>query len=62
MMFDFESKVEALTENYGLEKLLEMNDISEAYVVRLLIDRQMIDLEEYFYLDEEMREWERSGE
>lgn len=62
MMFDFESKVAALTENYGLEMLLEQNDIAESYVVRLLIDKQLINMDDYFYLDAEMKEWERMEE
>lgn len=61
-MFDFESKVAALTENYGLEMLLEQNDIAESYVVRLLIDKQLINMDDYFYLDAEMKEWERMEE
>ena len=62
MMFDFESKIAALTDNYGLELLLEQNDIAEAYVVRLLVDKGLIDMDNYFYLDEEMTEWERFEE
>jgi hypothetical protein len=62
MMFDFETKVEALTENYGLELLLEQNDIAEEYVVRLLLDKGLINMDNYFYLDVEMTEWERMEE
>jgi len=62
MMFDFESKVEALTDNYGLELLLEQNDISEAHVVRMLINEDLIKMENYFFLDVEMSEWERMEE
>jgi len=61
-MFDFETKVEALTENYGLELLLEQNDIAEEYVVRLLLDKGLINMDNYFYLDVEMTEWERMEE
>ena len=61
-MFDFETKVEALTENYGLELLLEQNDIAEGYVVRLLLDKGLINMDNYFYLDVEMTEWERMEE
>ena len=61
-MFDFESKLIALVDNYGLMLLLEMNDISEETVVKYLIDEGLIDLDNYFNLDAELEEWERIEE
>ena len=61
-MFDFESKLIALIDNYGLMLLLEMNDISEETVVKYLIEEGLIDLDNYFNLDAELEEWERIEE
>jgi hypothetical protein len=61
-LFDFESKLIALVDNYGLMLLLEMNDISEETVVKYLIDEGLIDLDNYFNLDAELEEWERIEE
>ena len=43
-MFDFNSKLEALVENYGLELLLEQNDITPEFIIRFLIDEKLINL------------------
>lgn len=61
-MFDFESKLRALAENYGLALLLEQNEVAEEAVIKLLIDEGLIDVEEYFYLDVEMEIWEEMEE
>lgn len=61
-MFDFESKIAALTDNYGLETLLDLNEISVETVVRLLVDEGLIDLDEYFNFDAEYEAWERMEE
>lgn len=61
-MFDFESKLTALVENYGLMLLLEQNDVSEETVIKFLIDEGLIDLENYFNTDTEMDYWKEQEE
>jgi len=61
-MFDLDSKLRALVENYGLELLLEQNEISERLIVEHLVDEGLIDLDDYFNLDAEMAEWKRVEE
>jgi len=62
VMFDLESKLNALIENYGLALLLEQNDIAEYVVVLFLVEEGYIDLADYFNLDAEMEEWKRIEE
>ena len=61
-MFDYESKLTALVENYGLMLLLEQNEITEEFVIRFLVDEGLIDFDEYINVDEEMQEWKRIEE
>ena len=61
-MFDYDSKIRALVQNYGLELLLEQNEIAEEYVVAWLVDEKRIDVEDYFNLDAELEEWKRIEE
>jgi hypothetical protein len=61
-MFDFESKLKALVENYGLLHLLEENEITEEYVVKFLLDEGLINFDDYINLDEEIKEWKRIEE
>ena len=61
-MFDYESKLTALVENYGLMLLLEQNEITEEFVIRFLVDEGLIDFEEYINVDAEMQEWKRIEE
>ena len=61
-MFDLDSKIRALIQNYGLELLLEQNEIPEEFVVAWLIDEKRIDVEDYFNLDAELQEWKRIEE
>lgn len=56
-MFDYDSKLKALVENYGLMLLLEQNDITEERVIDWLIDERLIDLDDYFNTDTEMEYW-----
>ena len=56
-MFDYDSKLRALVENYGLLLLLEQNDISEEKVIEWLIEERLIDLEDYFNMDAELEHW-----
>lgn len=61
-MFDYDSKLRALVENYGLLLLLEQNDITEERVIEWLIDERLIDLEDYFNTDAEMEHWKELEE
>ena len=61
-MFDLDSKIRALVENYGLGLILEQNEISERLIIEYLIDEKLIDLDDYFNLDAEMAEWKRIEE
>lgn len=61
-MFDYSSKIAALANNYGLEVLIEQNEISEETIIRLLVDEGLIDFEDYFFLDVEYEIWERMEE
>lgn len=61
-MFDYDSKLRALVENYGLMLLLEQNDITEERVIEWLIDERLIDLEDYFNTDTEMEYWKELEE
>ena len=61
-MFDLASKIRALVQNYGLELLLEQNEIPEEFVVAWLVEEKRIDVEDYFNLDAELQEWKRIEE
>ena len=61
-MFDLDSKLRALVENYGLMLLLEQNDISEYLVIEWLVDEELIDLDDYFNFDAEMEHWKEQEE
>jgi hypothetical protein len=61
-MFDLESKLIALAENYGLAFLLEQNDISNYVVIKFLVEEGLIDMDDYFNLDVEIEEWKRVEE
>lgn len=61
-MFDLDSKIRALVENYGLVLLLEQNDISEGVIVEWLVDEGFIDLDDYFNFDAEMNHWKEQEE
>lgn len=39
-MFDLASKIRALVQNYGLELLLEQNEIPEEFVVAWLVEEK----------------------
>jgi hypothetical protein len=61
-MFDLESKIRELVDNYGLTLLLEQNDISERFVIKYLVLEGFIDVDDYFNLDAELAEWKRVEE
>jgi len=43
-----DEQLELLILSYGLEKILEDNDIEQEYVLRWLIEEAMIDADKYF--------------
>lgn len=43
-----EDKVDLLIASYGLERLLEDNDLTEEVVLTVLIEKGLVDLGEYF--------------
>lgn len=45
--------IKLLLDSYGLDLLLEENDITQEIVLEILINRKLINLEDYFNLDEE---------
>lgn len=47
-----EQMIKMLLDSYGLEELLEENDITEEVVVEILINRRLINLEDYFDLED----------
>lgn len=61
-MFDLESQLQALVQNYGLTYLLEENEITEYYVIKFLVEEEMIDLRDYFNTDAEMKHWKEQEE
>jgi len=58
MMFDLESKINVLAEDYGLEALIEMLDITPYAVVNSLIQTGLLDTDEIIRLTEELEWWE----
>ena len=48
-----EEAIEHLCEDYGLESLLDMNDIEPQVVIELLIREGLIDLEEFSWETED---------
>ena len=61
-MFDFESKINALVENYGLSLILEQKEISEFHVIKVLVENDLVDLDDYFNLDNEYKAWKEQEE
>ena len=60
-MFDLESKIQTLAQDFDLEWLLEENDISVAHVIRLLVEEGLLDPHEYIDTtneEETWKEWE----
>lgn len=48
-----EDKLELLIESFGLENLLDCNDIRHERVLELVIEMGWVDLNDYFYEDVE---------
>lgn len=53
-----DNKIDLITEMYGLEFLMEQNDISEFDVVKMLVERNLIDIEDYFFTDTDLSDEE----
>jgi len=59
-----EQRINIVLNSYGLDMLLEQNDIEEYAVVALLVRRGLLCLEDYFYVDipeGDLDEWDREG-
>tara|TARA_R100001460_G_scaffold47467_1_gene85245 strand:+ start:12925 stop:13110 length:186 start_codon:yes stop_codon:yes gene_type:complete len=61
-MFDEESKIRALADNYDLEFLLAESDVRVIHVIKYLVDEGFLDLDDYFNFDAEIEEWRRIEE
>lgn len=48
-----EDKFAVLAEHYGLDTVLEQNDLTPEDVIRILHRAGLIDLDDYFYEDKE---------
>jgi len=46
-----ESRIQILADNYPLEDLLEQNDVEVYAVVKWLVSEDLIDLDDYFFVD-----------
>ncbi len=51
-----DDKIKMLLDSYDLEFLLDENDITDEYVLRWLLDNDMLELTDYF------DEWEEEDE
>jgi beta-N-acetylglucosaminidase len=61
-MFDLDSKIRTLAQDFDFEWLLEENDISLEHVIRLLVDEGLLDPNEYVDTtneEEEIERWEQ---
>ena len=56
-MFDYESKLDTLAEDFDLIWLLEENDISIRHVIKLLVEEGLIDPNKYIDVYNEERTW-----
>jgi hypothetical protein len=62
MAMMFEDMIDALVYNYGLELLMEQNDLTEEDVVKQLVNSGLIDTGDYFYSDAEEANWENDDD
>jgi hypothetical protein len=51
---DLPRKLELLAKDYGLQEIMEQNDIEEEFVLGILYNEGLFDMEDYFYEDEEI--------
>jgi len=57
-VFDLESKINVLAEDFGLECLVEMLDLTPYAVVQSLVQTGLLDTDEIIRLTEELEWWE----
>ena len=50
-MMQLEEKVEILARDFGLEVVMEQNDLEDEQVIMILVSAGLINLEDYFYTD-----------
>jgi hypothetical protein len=48
-----QQKLKMMIDSYGIDKLLELEDISPEKALEVLINEGLIDIENYFNLDED---------
>lgn len=61
-MFDLESKINALADDYGIEAIMEMLDLTPYAVVKSLVDSGLVDPDEIIRQTEEMDWWKELEE
>lgn len=61
-MFDMESKINALAEDFGLESLIEILDLTPYCVVKALVESGVIDTDEVIRMTEELDWWKELEE
>jgi len=61
-MFDLESKINALAEDYGMEAIMEMLDLTPYAVVKSLVESGLVDTDEIIRQTEEMDWWKELEE
>lgn len=49
-------RLKVLADYYPLKDILEQNDIEPYMVIQWLIDEGLVDLDDYFYLEEEVED------
>jgi len=54
---ELSTKIEILIRDFGLETILEQNDILEEEALAILIETGLVNLEEYFYVDTDEEIW-----
>lgn len=58
----FREKAELLERDFGLYQLLLQNDLEEVSVIELLMEEGLIDLDNYFFSDNDIPIWEEDNE
>ena len=48
-----DEQLEMIVESYGIDLLLELNDINPVYVLKWLVEEGLIDLDDYIEQEEE---------
>jgi len=61
-MFDLESKINAMADDYGMDALIEMLDLTPYAVVKSLVQTGLIDPDDIIRQTEEMDWWKELEE